>query len=72
MRAIGEMARRVGARVLVDEVYLEMMFDSAPPSAFSLGETFVVTNSLTKTYGLSGLRCGWILAAPELAGASGD
>jgi aspartate/methionine/tyrosine aminotransferase len=26
-----------------------------------------VTNSLTKTYGLSGLRCGWILAAPELA-----
>ena len=67
MRAIGEMARRVGARVLVDEVYLEMLFDSAPPSVFSLGETFVVTSSLTKTYGLSGLRCGWILAAPELA-----
>ena len=28
---------------------------------------FVVTSSLTKAYGLSGLRCGWILAAPELA-----
>jgi aspartate/methionine/tyrosine aminotransferase len=27
----------------------------------------VVTNSLTKAYGLSGLRCGWILAEPELA-----
>jgi len=67
MRAIGEMAQRVGARVLVDEVYLDMLFDSVPPSAFSLGETFVVTNSLTKTYGLSGLRCGWILAAPQLA-----
>ncbi len=67
MRTIGEMAQRVGARVLVDEVYLDMLFDSAPPSAFSLGETFVVTSSLTKTYGLSGLRCGWILAAPELA-----
>jgi len=67
LRAIGEMAQRVGARVLVDEVYLEMLFDAAPSSAFSLGETFVVTNSLTKTYGLSGLRCGWILAAPELA-----
>ena len=37
------------------------------PSAFSLGESFVVTSSLTKAYGLSGLRCGWILAAPELA-----
>jgi aspartate/methionine/tyrosine aminotransferase len=67
LRSIGEMARRVGARVLVDEVYLELLFDSAPSSAFSLGETFVVTSSLTKTYGLSGLRCGWILAAPELA-----
>ena len=63
LRAIGAMAERVGARVLVDEVYLEMLFDSAPPSAFSLGDTFVVTSSLTKAYGLSGLRCGWILAA---------
>jgi len=67
LRAIGELAQRVGARVLVDEVYLEMLFEAAPPSAFSLGENFVITNSLTKTYGLSGLRCGWILAAPELA-----
>jgi len=67
MRRIGEMAQRAGAHVLVDEVYLEMLFDSVPPSAFSLGETFVVTSSLTKTYGLSGLRCGWILATPKLA-----
>jgi len=65
--AIATMARCVGARVLVDEVYLEMLFEVAPPTAFSLGETFVVTSSLTKTYGLSGLRCGWILAAPDLA-----
>src|SRR5205814_452328 len=27
----------------------------------------VATNSLTKVYGLSGLRCGWILAEPALA-----
>jgi aspartate/methionine/tyrosine aminotransferase len=26
-----------------------------------------VTSSLTKVYGVSGLRCGWILARPELA-----
>jgi aspartate/methionine/tyrosine aminotransferase len=66
LRAIGALAQRVGARVLVDEVYLEMLFETASPSSFSLGENFVVTNSLTKTYGLSGLRCGWILAAPEV------
>lgn len=67
IRAIGELARRAGGHLLVDEVYLEMLFDSAPLSSFSLGENFVVTSSLTKAYGLSGLRCGWILASPELA-----
>jgi aspartate/methionine/tyrosine aminotransferase len=67
LRRVGEMARRSGARVLVDEVYLDAMFERAPPSAFHLGEEFVTTGSLTKVYGLSGLRCGWALAPPALA-----
>ena len=67
LRRIGELARDVGARVLVDEVYLEAMFANSPPPAVSLGPEFVVTSSLTKGYGLSGLRCGWILADPEVA-----
>jgi len=81
MRAIGEMAARTGARVLVDEVYLEMLFGREAPSAFSIGlgfadaggrarkagNPFIVTSSLTKVYGLSGLRCGWVLAEAELA-----
>src|SRR5207247_9575680 len=29
--------------------------------------TSIAPTSLTKVYGLSGLRCGWILAAPDLA-----
>jgi hypothetical protein len=67
LRAIGEIARGSGARVLVDEVYLETLFDQPVESAFHLGKHFLVTSSLTKAYGLSGLRCGWILAEPELA-----
>lgn len=67
LRKIGELARRVGSRVLVDEVYLEALFDQPPPFAFHLGEEFITTSSLTKAYGLSGLRCGWILAEPDLA-----
>lgn len=67
LRQLGEIARALGARVLVDEVYLDALFERAPRSAFHLGPEFVTTNSLTKIYGLSGLRCGWILAAPELA-----
>ena len=66
LRAIGAIAERCGAHVLVDEVYLD---SAVPPRRTSahLGPQFVVTNSLTKVYGLSGLRCGWILAEPALA-----
>jgi aspartate/methionine/tyrosine aminotransferase len=67
LKQIGEIARRVGARVLIDEVYNETLFEESPRTAFHLGNEFVVTSSLTKAFGLSGLRCGWIFAEPELA-----
>ena len=67
LKQVGEIARRVGARVLVDEVYIETLFEASPRTAFHLGDEFVVTSSLTKAFGLSGLRCGWIFAEPELA-----
>jgi aspartate/methionine/tyrosine aminotransferase len=60
LRRIGE----IGPIVLIDEVYLDA---ARQPSAALLGDAFVTTSSLTKVYGLSGLRCGWILAAPRLA-----
>ena len=67
LKQIGEVARGVGARVLVDEVYIETLFEETPRTSFHLGNEFVVTSSLTKAFGLSGLRCGWIFAEPELA-----
>jgi aspartate/methionine/tyrosine aminotransferase len=69
LREIGGMARSVGARVLVDEVYLDAVYTNTPRPSYHLGPEFVVTSSLTKVYGLSGLRCGWILAEPSLARA---
>jgi len=67
LREIGDIARSVGAFVLVDEVYLDAVYEETPRTAFHLGPEFVVTSSLTKAYGVSGLRCGWILAQPDLA-----
>jgi aspartate/methionine/tyrosine aminotransferase len=67
LRMVGEIARSLGAHVLVDEVYLETCFDSPWQTAYLLGPNFVTTSSLTKAYGLSGLRCGWIFAAKPLA-----
>lgn len=66
LRQVGEMAAQAGARVFVDEVYLEAIFDQPWRSAFHLGPNFVISSSLTKAYGLSGIRCGWILAQPDI------
>src|SRR2546423_15465363 len=67
LREIGDTARSIGALVLVDEVYLDVVYEGTPRPSFHLGPQFVVTSSLTKVYGVSGLRCGWILAQPDLA-----
>src|SRR5213594_4135755 len=67
LREVGDIARSIGALVLVDEVYLDAVYERTPRTSFRLGPEFVVTSSLTKVYGVSGLRCGWILARPDLA-----
>jgi aspartate/methionine/tyrosine aminotransferase len=68
VRAVAAEADKIGALVLADEVYLELMVrDGQARTAFAPEGNIVVTSSLTKAYGLSGLRCGWILAPPALA-----
>jgi hypothetical protein len=67
LREIGDIASSIGALVLVDEVYLDAVYENTPRTSFHIGLEFVVTSSLTKVYGVSGLRCGWILAQPDLA-----
>jgi hypothetical protein len=66
--AIAEAADKVGATVFIDEVYRELTFgDGRARTAFQADRNIVAVSSLTKAYGLSGLRCGWILAPPPLA-----
>jgi hypothetical protein len=66
LEEIAEIAASVGAILLVDEVYLDAVYENTPPTAFHLGKNVVVTSSLTKIYGVSGIRCGWIFAQPDL------
>ena len=58
--------KRCGGYVLVDEVYLDFMFEDAPPPAAMLGANIITTSSLTKVYGLGTLRLGWAIARPSL------
>jgi aspartate/methionine/tyrosine aminotransferase len=68
IEAVAAAAERVGAKVFIDEVYREMTFGDGPArTSFRPDGNVVVTSSLTKAYGLSGLRCGWILAPAALA-----
>ena len=68
IKQIASLGRKHGAYVLVDEVYREMLYEDVPGSAFHVDpEHVIVTNSLTKAYGVSGLRCGWVLAPPTVA-----
>ncbi len=64
---VGRIAERHGARVLVDEVYLDTATDGPVRPAAARSPVFISTSSLTKSYGLAGLRCGWVLAAPDVA-----
>jgi hypothetical protein len=67
---IGRIAERHGARVLVDEVYLDTAAAKPARPAASRSPVFISTNSLTKSYGLAGLRCGWVIAEPSVAEAA--
>jgi aspartate/methionine/tyrosine aminotransferase len=70
--SIGEIANRVGAHVLVDQVYLDAANTIRQPhdrwiAAAELDGPFLTTSSLTKSYGLAGLRCGWTVAPVAVA-----
>lgn len=56
LETIAAVARAAGATLLVDEVYLDFV---EPVVHAPAGEGVVTTASLTKVYGLTGLRMGW-------------
>jgi aspartate/methionine/tyrosine aminotransferase len=69
---IGRLAAAVGAWVLVDEVYLDAANltsegGARQTPAAGLNGPFISTSSLTKSYGLAGLRCGWAVAPSEIS-----
>lgn len=68
MDAIAASARRHGAWIVADEVYAGAETDGPPtPSFYGRHDRVVVTQSLSKAYGLPGLRVGWALTSPSLA-----
>ncbi len=67
VRALARLAEERGLHVLFDEVYRDTVLDGRPAPAALLSDHFVSTSSLTKSFGLASLRCGWALASPAVA-----
>jgi aspartate/methionine/tyrosine aminotransferase len=65
-------ARRVGAWLLADEVYrgTERLTDVITPTFWGRYERVISVGSLSKAFGLPGLRLGWIVAPPALVEAA--
>lgn len=67
MDRVVELARRHGAWILSDEVYRGAeVGETETPSFWGRYERVIVTNSLSKAYGLPGLRVGWVLAPADV------
>jgi len=61
-----------GVLVVLDEAYREFVTDPSVPdglAAFGDRPNVVVLRTLSKAWGLAGLRVGWLVATPEVAGA---
>ena len=71
MDAVVAAASKVGAWLLSDEVYAgaERVTDEETPSFWGRYERVLAVHSMSKAYGLPGLRIGWIVAPQETAEA---
>ncbi|MFH1574735.1 MAG: aminotransferase class I/II-fold pyridoxal phosphate-dependent enzyme [Acidobacteriota bacterium] len=66
MEAIARIAARSGAWILADEIYQGSERDGVTTASFwGKYDRVIVTNGLSKAFGLPGLRIGWIVAPQD-------
>jgi aspartate/methionine/tyrosine aminotransferase len=56
-----EITRKAGCLLLVDETYREMSFQGVLPYAASFAPHVISVASFSKTFGLPGVRVGWLM-----------
>src|SRR6516162_653154 len=54
-------------RLISDEIYHGITYETAAATARALGREAVVVNSFSKYYSMTGWRLGWMLVPPDLA-----
>lgn len=64
-----ELTRRNGTVLLLDETYRHLAGGTVLPAAASLGEHVVSVSTMSKCFGLAGLRIGWAVTADRGLGS---
>lgn len=68
LHALVELAERAGAVLLVDETYRDLTHGEPLPMAATLSPRAISVSSMSKAYGLPGLRIGWAVCRdPQLS-----
>jgi aspartate/methionine/tyrosine aminotransferase len=65
LQEIIEITGKAGCRLLVDETYREMSPDGVLPYAAGLAPHVISVASVSKTFGLPGIRVGWLMTGDE-------
>src|SRR6266849_9629196 len=56
-----------GIRLISDEIYHGITYETAAATARAYGREAVIVNSFSKYYSMTGWRLGWMLVPPDLA-----
>jgi aspartate/methionine/tyrosine aminotransferase len=61
LERLGRVADKAGCHVLVDETYRDLTFAAPYPTAASISARFISVSSVSKAYGIPGVRVGWLV-----------
>jgi aspartate/methionine/tyrosine aminotransferase len=67
LRRLYEYCRGRGIRLVSDEIYHGIAYETAAQTARAFGRDALVINSFSKYYSMTGWRLGWMLVPPDLA-----
>lgn len=65
LRQLVQLARKHGCYLVVDETYRDLSLGGALPLAASLGSHVISVSSLSKAYGVPGIRLGWLITSDK-------
>ena len=62
LQAISQIVEQRSGRLIVDEIYHGLIYDTQAETILSLNDQAFVINSFSKYFGLTGWRIGWVVA----------